>query len=321
MVEEPNLFWFGLVLWLGGTAYVLSFLGTRKGDRDDLIGDSIGQCEFDPILRDRLEGVGIFSWNVLQRKAGLTPTQMEQVRRGKLERLTLQELSQLARILNWTLEEILQNYGYSFPSLGEAFQEIARLHQKYRELQQERMTVQQRAQQHQSTLEGASQQIALLQERYENLEREKQKKIDLLTLDLQDTNNQVIQLQQQCRRLRSELQDNIDRLNSDIKEQTFEQLQTLMMNFPTACVMAEAKPNLPAKNFIALFTPLNNLLANWGYESIGRAWEQVIFDPQIHQADQDDIEEGDLVFVRFVGYREGDRIICPAKVSRTLPNQ
>lgn len=315
MVEEPNLFWFGLVMWLGGTVYLLGLLGARNRARGELLEDGIS----DPTLRDRLERAGFSHWNTLQRKTGLTPKQMDKVRQGKLEGLTLKELSQLARVLNWSLEELLQNYGYSFPSLGEAFQEIARLHQKYSELQQERIGVEQESREHQSALAGASQQIELLKERYENLERDKQKKIERLAGELQDAGDRVEQLEKQCRRLRSELQDNLDRMRGDIKEETFEQLQTLMMNFPTACVMAEAKPNLPARNFIALFTPLQNLLQGWGYESIGTAWEQVIFDPQIHQADSDDIQEGDLVFVRFVGYRDGDRILCPAKVSRSLP--
>ena len=317
MVEEPNLFWFGLVLWLGGTVYLLGLLGARARNRDDLLEEG----NSDPLLRDRAVAMGIVRWNTLQRKAGLMPEQTAQIRQGNLQGLTLKELSQLARILNWSLEELLQNYGYSFPSLGEAFQEIARLHQKYRELQQERSRVEQESKGHQRALEGTSQQIALLQERYENLQHDRKKQSDRLLAELQESEDRAEQLQKQCRRLRSELQDNLDRIRSDIQEETFEQLQTLMMNFPTACVMAEAKPNLPARNFIALFTPLKNLLQEWGYESIGTAWEQVIFDPQIHQADSDEIQEGDLVFVRFVGYRDGDRILCPAKVSRTLPNQ
>ncbi|MEM9540820.1 MAG: nucleotide exchange factor GrpE [Cyanobacteria bacterium P01_E01_bin.42] len=316
MVEEPNLFWFGLILWLGGTVILLGLLGALGRGRDRL-DDGIS----DSILGDRLKAVGVSRWSTLQRKAGLTPRQVKGMRQGKLEGLTLKELSQLAHLLNCSIEELLQNYGYSFPSLGEAFQEIARLHQKYRELQQERIGVEQESREYQSSLATASQQIELLQERYENLERDKQKNIDRLVGELQDAGDRIEQLEKQCRRLRSELQDNLDRMQRDLKEDTFEQLQTLMMNFPTASVMAEAKPNLPARNFIALFTPLKNLLQGWGYESIGTAWEQVLFDPQIHQADSEDIQEGDLVFVRFVGYRNGDRILCPAKVSRSLPNK
>ncbi|MBD2186518.1 XRE family transcriptional regulator, partial [Planktothrix sp. FACHB-1375] len=51
----------------------------------------------------------------------------------------------------------------------------------------------------------------------------------------------------------------------------------------------------------------------------GQVWEQVPYNPQLHQADVNDIAEGELVFVRFVGYKNGSRILCPAKVSRTRP--
>ena len=68
-----------------------------------------------------------------------------------------------------------------------------------------------------------------------------------------------------------------------------------------------------------LFTPLENMLENWGYEPIASVWEQVPYNRNLHEADTDDIQEGEMVYVRFVGYKSGDRVICPAKVSRTLP--
>jgi hypothetical protein len=96
-------------------------------------------------------------------------------------------------------------------------------------------------------------------------------------------------------------------------------LQTLLTNYPAARKMAEAKPDMPAKNLSALFTPLENLLSSWDFETIGSAWEQTAYNPQLHQPDVEDITEGELVYIRFVGYREGERILAPAKVSRTLP--
>jgi hypothetical protein len=53
--------------------------------------------------------------------------------------------------------------------------------------------------------------------------------------------------------------------------------------------MAEHKPDLPARNFNALFTPLENLLQTWHIEPIGSAWEQVSFNPQVHQPDAEDM--------------------------------
>ena len=130
---------------------------------------------------------------------------------------------------------------------------------------------------------------------------------------------EIEQLRQQCLRLREELQQQASQLRTDERDSTFEQLQTLLTNYPTARIMVQSKSDLPAKNLVALFTPLENLLKSWGYEPIGTPWEQVPYDPQLHQPDADDIAVGELVYIRFVGYRDGDRILSPAKVSRTLP--
>ncbi|MEQ8466842.1 nucleotide exchange factor GrpE [Coleofasciculus sp. E1-EBD-02] len=131
--------------------------------------------------------------------------------------------------------------------------------------------------------------------------------------------SQIEELEAQCQRLRYELEARSQQLSTDIQDTTFEQLRPLLTNYPTACRMIEARPDLPAKNLVALFTPLENLIQNWGYEPIGQPWEQVPYNSQLHQPDVDDITEGELVYIRFVGYRDHDRILCPAKVSRTLP--
>ena len=138
-----------------------------------------------------------------------------------------------------------------------------------------------------------------------------------------DTNitelQQIIELQQQCVRLRAELQRQKAQVYEDFQQDSFTQLQPLLTNYPSACKMAQAKPDLPACNLVALFTPLATLLETWQITSIGLAWEQVPFDAQKHQPDSNEIATGELVYIRFVGYSQGDRILVPAKVSRTLP--
>ncbi|MDR9404596.1 MAG: nucleotide exchange factor GrpE [Halothece sp. Uz-M2-17] len=126
-------------------------------------------------------------------------------------------------------------------------------------------------------------------------------------------------LQQECERLRQQLEQQKASLHEEFQEATFEQLQSLLTQFPSARKMAAAKPNLPAKNFSALFTPLENVLEEWGITPIGDVWETVEFNPQYHQADSDEIAEGETVYVRFVGYRQGEKVLIPAKVSQTLP--
>lgn len=130
---------------------------------------------------------------------------------------------------------------------------------------------------------------------------------------------EIEELRQQCLRLRDDLERQSSQLGSDFRNGTFEQLQTLLTNYPSVRSLAKAKPNLPAKNLVSLFSPLENMLESWGYEAIGSPWEQVAYNPQLHQPDIEDMVAGELVYIRFVGYRDGDRILCPAKVSRTLP--
>jgi molecular chaperone GrpE (heat shock protein) len=127
------------------------------------------------------------------------------------------------------------------------------------------------------------------------------------------------ELRQQCQRLREELEKQKSQQWESFCQSTFEELQSLLTNYPTAVEMARIKPDLPAKNLTALFATLDNLLENWGYEPIGQPWESVAYNPQFHQGDSEEIQPGEAVYIRFVGYRQGDRILSPAKVSRTLP--
>jgi molecular chaperone GrpE (heat shock protein) len=143
--------------------------------------------------------------------------------------------------------------------------------------------------------------------------------IDNQSVNSPDTEQKIKDLEIQCQRLREELKQQSQQLQSDFQNETFTQLQTLLRNYPTVKTMALAKPELPAKNLVSLFTPLDNLITSWGYTPIGETWEQVNYNPQLHQADSDDIQEGELVYIRFIGYQDGDKVLYPAKVSRTLP--
>lgn len=130
---------------------------------------------------------------------------------------------------------------------------------------------------------------------------------------------QLEEFKQQCVRLRSQLETQSTQSQQDTELNAFEQIQSLLTQYPSVRRMTEAKPELPARNLIGMFTSLDNLVRFWGYQAIGQPWEQVEFDPQFHQGDVTDLELGESVYVRFIGYRSGDRILVPAKVSRTLP--
>ncbi|NER30054.1 MAG: helix-turn-helix domain-containing protein, partial [Symploca sp. SIO1C4] len=116
---------------------------------------------------------------------------------------------------------------------------------------------------------------------------------------------EIEQLRQQCQQLQEELQQQLHQLRANERRSTFCQLQTLLTNYPTARSIVQRKPDLPAKNLVAILMSLDNLLKSWGYQFIGSVWEQVPYNPQLHQPDTDDIQPGELVYIRFVGYREG----------------
>jgi len=147
----------------------------------------------------------------------------------------------------------------------------------------------------------------------------------ILPSKIEKTNSQakdsteIKELQEQCQRLREELKTKSQALNTDFRSETFDRLQNLLTNYPTVRKMAEVKPNLPAKHLTALFTSLDSLLANWNYEPIGQPWQEVEYNPQLHQPDSEEIKAGDRVYIRFIGYRHGETILYPAKVSLTLP--
>ncbi|MBO1351889.1 MAG: nucleotide exchange factor GrpE [Hormoscilla sp. GUM202] len=175
-------------------------------------------------------------------------------------------------------------------------------------------------------ISGLQQEREQLRQQLEQLESEKTAEItelqqawEQLRWQLQQQGAEMIEFQQQCQRLQSQLQQQPSQLNADFRDSTFAELQALLTKYPSARQIAKTKPDLPAKNMMKLFTPLENMLENWGYEPIASVWEQVRYNRNLHEADTDDIQEGEMVYVRFVGYKSGDRVVCPAKVSRTLP--
>jgi molecular chaperone GrpE (heat shock protein) len=136
---------------------------------------------------------------------------------------------------------------------------------------------------------------------------------------LGDIRAETEELKQECLRLKAELQAQRDLVTSEFQAETFKQLQTILTQYPTIIQMVEFKPDLPAKNLLPLFITLDNLITTWQYQTIGVPWVQVNYNPRLHQADSADIQHGEMVYIRFVGYCSGDRILAPAKVSRTLP--
>ncbi|WP_187293824.1 XRE family transcriptional regulator [Gloeobacter kilaueensis] len=124
----------------------------------------------------------------------------------------------------------------------------------------------------------------------------------------------------ECRRLQQQLDEQKALLTAQFRTQTAGQLLALLVQAPTLREAALKNPALKAASFVHLLAPLESLMADWGYRTIGAVWQPVSFDPDLHQPDSEKIVPGEAVYVRFVGYRSDDgAVLCKAKVSRTLP--
>jgi len=121
-------------------------------------------------------------------------------------------------------------------------------------------------------------------------------------------------LKAEYQRLQQQLAQQPQQLRHEFQYQTYLQLETLLTQYPTARYLAEHNPQWNAKNATALFVSLQNLLARWEITAIGTVGTQVPYDPQLHQSSEP-LAPGELVYIRFVGYRTAERLLQRAKVS------
>jgi len=92
-------------------------------------------------------------------------------------------------------------------------------------------------------------------------------------------------------------------------------LEPWLRQWPTAVAAAQRQPDLPASRLLPLTHPWQELLQWWGVTAIGEVGAELPYDPQVHQPLQGDIAPGQRVRVRYLGYRQGDRLLYRAQVS------
>ena len=126
-------------------------------------------------------------------------------------------------------------------------------------------------------------------------------------------------LEYKSKKLTKQLETLPQKLEGNWQIESIAALQELLISYPTAKLMVELRHSVPAKNIIALLKPMEELLQKWGVETIGQPWKRVPYNPDIHDCGDEDVQTGQLVYIRWVGYHQGDRVLLPAKVSLKLP--
>ena len=140
---------------------------------------------------------------------------------------------------------------------------------------------------------------------------------------ISDSNNpqspiiEVAALREEYQRLQQKLELQNVELRSQFERETIQQLESLILQLPSAAYAAQQNPNMLAKNILPLLRPIDALLQKWGITAIGAVGKEVDFDSQKHQLMEgsDEIKEGDVAIVRYVGYMQGEKLLYRARVS------
>ncbi|MFN9226902.1 MAG: helix-turn-helix domain-containing protein, partial [Pseudanabaena sp.] len=133
---------------------------------------------------------------------------------------------------------------------------------------------------------------------------------------ISDSNNpespisEIAALREEYQRLQQKLELQKFELRSQFERETIQQLESLILQLPSAAYAAQQNPNMLAKNILPLLRPIDALLQKWGITAIGAVGKEVNFDSQKHQLMEgsDEIKEGDIAIVRYVGYMQGEKL-------------
>lgn len=127
----------------------------------------------------------------------------------------------------------------------------------------------------------------------------------------------VDSLKAEYQRLQQQLDNQRQATKIEFQQEAIQQLESLLLQLPTAAYAAQNNPSMPARNLLPLLRPINELLKRWGITAIAEVGAQVSYDPHLHQLMDADTqaEVGMPVTVRYVGYREGDKLLYRARVS------
>ncbi|MBE9222488.1 helix-turn-helix domain-containing protein [Cyanobacterium stanieri LEGE 03274] len=100
-----------------------------------------------------------------------------------------------------------------------------------------------------------------------------------------------------------------------VQRQVIETLESLLLQLPTMVKVVDKKPDLPAMRLIPLLKPLYNLLSGWDIRAIAPVGAIVDYNPQEHELMTETSNKVEKVEIRYVGYRQKDKLLYRARVS------
>ena len=230
------------------------------------------------LLQQLMQKAGISSVQELSKIAGVSELQLIKLQYGLLPKLPLELTLNLASALQIPVNQFIETF--TSPSI--TFDSHSGYKNKVEELES-------------------------LQQEYESLQQQLEQQQELLaTLE---------SLQQEYQRLQQQLEQQQESLRQEFKQESLQILESWLLQWPTAIAIVQKNPQLPAGRILPLIKPVEQLLEKWGLESIAVVGEEVPYNPRQHELIKGISEIGEPVKVRYVGYKQGDKLLYRAKVS------
>lgn len=121
--------------------------------------------------------------------------------------------------------------------------------------------------------------------------------------------------QQEYQKLQQEMTQQRETLEIEFQQASLSAIESWLLQWPTAVTAVRQNPQLPAARLLSLVEPVEQLLRQWQVEAIATVGEELAYNPQQHQLMKGIAQPGELVKVRYVGYKQGDKLLYKAKVS------
>ncbi|MEW6494045.1 MAG: helix-turn-helix domain-containing protein [Cyanobacteriota bacterium] len=122
-------------------------------------------------------------------------------------------------------------------------------------------------------------------------------------------------LRQEYQRLQQQLEQQKEILMQEFQQSSLQVLESWLVQWPTAAYAAQQNQQLPAVRLLPLVRPVEQLLQEWGVEAIASVGDEIPYDPHFHQLMEGIAQPGEIVKVRYTGYRHGDKLLYRVKVS------
>jgi molecular chaperone GrpE (heat shock protein)/DNA-binding Xre family transcriptional regulator len=214
----------------------------------------VSQPDFTHQLQDLMQRVGISSYKVLSKTAGVSERQLLRLRRGELQQQRVDVLLKLSQVLQVSLSDLVTTFSQVELSAGKATPP--------EELQQA-----------------------------------------------------VTDLKQEYQRLQAQLVNQRQELCQEFQQASLQVIESWLLQWPTAAHKAQENSQLAAVKLLPLVRPIQQLLQQWGVEAIAPVGAEIPYDPQFHQLLEGTAQLGEIVKVRYTGYRQGEKLLYRAKVS------